>query len=112
MTLLRGHFAMMLLCSDEGVRERVAPSEIEHALSSLTTRPRGVHERPGLHRRREAGEPLVVPGQLPGTGEQVTITTDAFEARAFQHEMDHCQGFLFLDRVAGAHAIHPRQTYL
>jgi len=36
MTLLRGHFAMMLLCSDEGARERVAPSEIEHALSSLT----------------------------------------------------------------------------
>ena len=55
---------------------------------------------------------LVVTGQLPGTGEQVTITTDAFEARALQHEMDHCQGFLFLDRVAGAHAVHPRQTYL
>jgi peptide deformylase len=55
---------------------------------------------------------LVVTGQLPGTGEQVTVTTDAFEARALQHEMDHCQGLLFLDRVAGAHAIHPRQTYL
>jgi len=55
---------------------------------------------------------LVVTGQLPGTGEQVTIATDAFEARALQHEMDHCQGFLFLDRVAGAHAVHPRQTYL
>lgn len=55
---------------------------------------------------------LVVTGRLPGTGEQVTITTDAFEARALQHEMDHCQGFLFLDRVAGAHAVHPRQTYL
>jgi len=55
---------------------------------------------------------LVVTGQLPGTGEQVTITTDAFEARALQHEMDHCEGFLFLDRVAGAHAVHPRQIYL
>ena len=55
---------------------------------------------------------LVVTGRLPGTGEQVTITTDAFEARALQHEMDHCQDFLFLDRVAGAHAVHPRQTYL
>ncbi|MEZ0578599.1 peptide deformylase [Nocardioides sp. MH1] len=55
---------------------------------------------------------VVVTGQLPGTGEQVTVATDAFEARALQHEMDHCQGLLFLDRVAGAHAVHPRQTYL
>jgi peptide deformylase len=55
---------------------------------------------------------LVVTGQLPGSGERVTITADAFEARALQHEIDHCSGLLFLDRVAGAHAIHPRLTYL
>ncbi|WP_183096128.1 glycine cleavage system protein R [Nocardioides stalactiti] len=36
MTLLRGHFAMMLLCSVEGSHGRVAPSEIEHALTGLT----------------------------------------------------------------------------
>ena len=55
---------------------------------------------------------LVVRGQLPGTGEEVTVRADAFEARALQHEIDHCQGLLFLDRVAGAHAIHQRKTYL
>ncbi len=55
---------------------------------------------------------VVVRGDLPGTGETVTITTDAFEARALQHELDHLAGYLFLDRVAGAHAIHARQTYL
>jgi len=55
---------------------------------------------------------LTVEGQLPVTGELVTITTDAFEARALQHEIDHLDGLLFLDRVAGAHAIHPRTTYL
>jgi peptide deformylase len=55
---------------------------------------------------------VVVRGQLPGTGELITITSDAFEARALQHELDHLSGYLFLDRVAGAHAIHPRQTYL
>ncbi len=55
---------------------------------------------------------LVVRGQLPGTGEEVTLETDAFEARALQHEIDHTDGLLFLDRVAGAHAVHPRQTYL
>lgn len=55
---------------------------------------------------------LVVRGQLPGTGEEVELATDAFEARALQHEIDHTDGLLFLDRVAGAHAIYPRQTYL
>jgi peptide deformylase len=55
---------------------------------------------------------IVVRGQLPGTGETLTLETDAFEARALQHEIDHCAGLLFLDRVAGAHAVHARQTYL
>jgi peptide deformylase len=55
---------------------------------------------------------LVVRGQLPGTGEDVEVAAEAFEARALQHEIDHCDGLLFLDRVAGAHAIHPRKTYL
>ena len=55
---------------------------------------------------------MTVSGLLPGSGEQVTVTTDAFEARALQHEIDHLDGLLFLDRVAGAHAIHPRTTYL
>ena len=53
-----------------------------------------------------------VRGQLPVTGETVEIVTDAFEARALQHEIDHCHGLLFLDRVAGAHALHARQVYL
>ncbi len=55
---------------------------------------------------------LVVRGQRPGTGEDVTLTTDAFEARALQHEIDHCTGLLFLDRAAGPHAIFPRKVYL
>jgi peptide deformylase len=59
---------------------------------------------------KRAGRVVVV-GELPGGGEE-EITTDAFEARALQHEIDHCAGLLFLDRVAGAHAIHPRKVYL
>jgi peptide deformylase len=55
---------------------------------------------------------ITVIGQLPVTGDRVEITTDAFEARALQHEIDHCAGLLFLDRVAGAHAVHARKTYL
>lgn len=55
---------------------------------------------------------LVVHAQLPGTGEPVVIEAEAFEARALQHEIDHCSGLLFLDRVVGAHAVYPRKTYL
>jgi peptide deformylase len=55
---------------------------------------------------------LTVSGALPLTGEQVTLTTDAFEARALQHEIDHCAGLLFLDRVVGAHAVFSRKVYL
>jgi peptide deformylase len=54
---------------------------------------------------------VVVAGAVPGGGE-IEITTDAFEARALQHEIDHCAGLLFLDRVAGANAVHTRKLYL
>jgi len=55
---------------------------------------------------------ITVRGQLPGTGEPVVVSTDAFEARALQHEIDHCAGLLFLDRVSGARAIYIRKVYL
>lgn len=55
---------------------------------------------------------VVVRGLVPGTGEERVIEANAFEARALQHELDHLQGLLFLDRVAGAHALFPRKRYL
>jgi peptide deformylase len=55
---------------------------------------------------------LAVTGHVVGTGEHRTYETDAFEARAFQHEIDHLDGLLFLDRVAGAHAVYARKVYL
>jgi peptide deformylase len=55
---------------------------------------------------------LTVRGQRPGSDDKIEFSTDAFEARALQHEIDHCSGLLFLDRVAGAHALFARKTYL
>lgn len=55
---------------------------------------------------------IVVRGLLPGTGEEVVVDTDAFEARALQHELDHLDGLVFLDRVVGPHAVYPRKLYL
>lgn len=55
---------------------------------------------------------ITVTGLLPGSGRSVTVTADRFEARAFGHEIDHLDGLLFLDRLTGANALHPRQRYL
>jgi peptide deformylase len=60
---------------------------------------------------RRAGR-LIVTGALPGTGEEIELSTDGLEARALQHEIDHCAGLLFLNRVSGTHAIFPRKVYL
>jgi peptide deformylase len=58
------------------------------------------------------GRALAIRGQLPLTGQWVEVITDGFEAVALQHEIDHTNGLLFLDRVSGPHRIHPRRTYL
>jgi len=55
---------------------------------------------------------VVVSGLLPGSGEKVVVETDAFEARALQHELDHLDGLLFLDRVASPSALFARKVYL
>jgi len=52
---------------------------------------------------------LVVRGRTPEGVERV-LQVDAFEARAFQHELDHLDGLLFLDRVAGGR-LFPRKVY-
>lgn len=44
-------------------------------------------------------------------GEIVSYETDAFEARAFQHEIDHLDGLLFLDRVSSPQGIFQRKVY-
>ena len=55
---------------------------------------------------------VVVAGAQPVSGNELTLRTDAFEARALLHELDHIDGKLFLDRVAGAHAVYKRKVYL
>ena len=53
---------------------------------------------------------LTVAGRDPG-GEPRVLEVDAFEARAVLHELDHLDGLLFLDRVAGPHGVFPRKVY-
>jgi peptide deformylase len=54
---------------------------------------------------------VVVRGLTP-EGDERTMEADAFEARALQHEIDHLDGFLFLDRVASIGSdVFPRKRY-
>jgi peptide deformylase len=53
---------------------------------------------------------LVVRG-LDLDGNERVIQTDAFEARAFLHEIDHLDGHVFLDRVVSHDSIFRRKMY-
>lgn len=54
---------------------------------------------------------IVVRG-LGQNGEELVIHADAFEARVILHEMDHLDGYLFLDRVASLkNDIFQRKVY-
>jgi peptide deformylase len=54
---------------------------------------------------------VVVQG-LSADGDEIVIATDGFEARAFQHEVDHLNGLLILDRVESlATDVFRRKTY-
>jgi peptide deformylase len=44
-------------------------------------------------------------------GELHDYEVDAFEARAFQHEIDHLDGLLFLDRVVADDRVFRRRVY-
>jgi peptide deformylase len=53
---------------------------------------------------------VTVAGTDPDGRRQV-LEVDGFEARAVLHEMDHLDGLVFLDRVAGPHRVFPRKVY-
>ena len=97
----RAHHGTFVLCNAEVVEA----SRHERARE-------GCMSVPDLTGDVKRASRVVVRGLVPGSGREVTLAAEAFEARALQHEIDHCRGLLFLDRVAGAHAVHPRRTYL
>jgi peptide deformylase len=44
-------------------------------------------------------------------GSQIELSCEGFEARAIQHEIDHLDGKLFLDRVMSSRELFRRKTY-
>jgi peptide deformylase len=66
---------------------------------------------PDLTAKVARWERVVVRG-VDMNGDERVIATDAFEARALQHEIDHLDGLLILDRVASLSTdVFRRQTY-
>lgn len=55
-------------------------------------------------------ERLVVRGLTPEGVDRI-LEVDAFEARAVQHEIDHLDGLVFLDRVTAHDRIFHRKVY-
>lgn len=53
---------------------------------------------------------VVMRGMTP-EGEERELEMDAFEARAAQHELDHLDGLLFLDRLVSAERVFRRRSY-
>ncbi len=53
---------------------------------------------------------LEVRGLSPD-GSSRSLVVDAFEARAVLHEIDHLDGYVFLDRVVSAGAVYARRAY-
>lgn len=45
------------------------------------------------------------------SGEAVEVTADGFEARVLQHELDHLDGILFLDRISSKQDLFRRRSY-
>jgi peptide deformylase len=53
---------------------------------------------------------IVVRG-FTADGDERIIEADAFEARALQHELDHLEGKVFLDRVVAHDRVFQRKVY-
>ncbi len=54
-----------------------------------------------------------VQGVEPHTGRLVSLTADGIEARCLQHELDHLDGLVFVDRVKDRTAdLFPRKHYV
>ncbi len=93
-----------------GVPLRVAVIEVEKTLRTLVnpeivecseetqTGPEGCLSIPGYW--AEVTRPMKVRVRaLDRTGKRFTTTAEGFLARAFQHEIDHLDGVLYLDRL-------------
>ncbi|MHB8513100.1 MAG: peptide deformylase [Actinomycetota bacterium] len=95
--------------SCSGLVVMINPEIIEHEGSDNARE--GCMSLPDFTGNVRRATSILVRGLTPA-GKPLQIEADAFEARALQHEIDHLNGLLFVDRVVSSTAdIFPRKRY-
>jgi peptide deformylase len=95
--------------SSAGLVVLLNPVIVAHEGSAVTRE--GCMSLPDFTGNVRRASAVTIRGTTP-EGKEREITADAFEARAAQHEIDHLDGLLFLDRVSSLTAdLFPRRRY-
>ena len=93
-----------------GLVVMVNPQIVSHA-GAVTMR-EGCMSVPDLTGDVTRAAEVMVEGFEPGSTRVVRIVADAFEARCLQHEIDHLDGFVFVDRINDpSKHLFARKTY-
>jgi len=78
--------------------------EITYRSDELATMEEGCLSFPDIYGKITRHEKITVNG-LNIDGQYITLHLQGIESRAIQHELDHLQGVLFIDRMSASHKI-------
>ncbi|MCK5779719.1 MAG: peptide deformylase [Psychrilyobacter sp.] len=90
---------MFVVEAEEGVVRKVINPEFLEYSSKKVDHEEGCLSVPGIHKKVKRPESLKV-RYFNENGETVEEELDDLWARAFQHEYDHLEGVLFIDKIA------------
>ena len=93
---------------DEVLRVVINP-EIAQASDEMEEGYEGCLSMPGWTGPVERHAHITVRG-LSKTGKPIKIKSEGWEARAFQHEIDHLNGIMFIDHIKDKSALHRVET--
>jgi len=106
---LSAHFFIVIANADDEEREEdeillMANAELLEASSETVAIEEGCLSIPGLRADVTRPERIRV-GFHSIAGERVELETGGMLARIIQHELDHCEGVLFVDRLSPARRV-------
>lgn len=90
---------MFVVEAEEGVVKKVINPEFLEYSKQCVDHEEGCLSVPGIHRKVKRPESLKV-RYLNENGEKIEEELEDLWARAFQHENDHLEGILFVDKIA------------
>ena len=93
------HRVFVYRVNPEDLVSAVANPVIEHASEELEVAEEGCLSLPGVHLEVERPVAVRLRGQDP-EGQELVVEASGLEARVIQHELDHLDGVLILDRVS------------